>query len=338
METLAVNGIGRIGKLVVKLLVQNQYNLTHLNEINGNTDSLMHSIEFDSIHGKWQANIEDGKDEIKIDGKSIKATFVENINDLSLDNVDIMIDCTGVYKSSSKLQNYFDKGVKKVIVSAPINEDNIVNIAYGVNHNIYKPKEHNIITGASCTTNCIAPIIKVLHENIGINHGSITTIHNLTNSQTLVDIPHNDLRRGRSAINNLIPTTTGSAKAISLIYPELKGRLNGHAVRVPILNGSLTDCVFEMRASTSKDQINNLLKSASEKDLKNILGYEERPLVSTDFVNDPRSSIIDSLSTMVVNDTHVKIYAWYDNEWGYVNRMMELASKIAASLKKNEPE
>ena len=328
METLAVNGIGRIGKLVVKLLVQNQYNLTHLNEINGNTDSLMHSIEFDSIHGKWQANIEDGKDEIKIDGKSIKATFVENINDLSLDNVDIMIDCTGVYKSSSKLQKYFDKGVKKVIVSAPINEDNIVNIAYGVNHNIYKPKEHNIITGASCTTNCIAPIIKVLHENIGINHGSITTIHNLTNSQTLVDIPHNDLRRGRSAINNLIPTTTGSAKAISLIYPELKGRLNGHAVRVPILNSSLTDCVFEMKSSTNKDQINNLLKSASENELKNILGYEERPLVSTDFINDPRSSVIDSLSTMVVNDTQVKIYAWYDNEWGYANRLVDIVNMV----------
>ena len=202
MVNLAINGIGRIGKLVLKLLISKNFNVKYLNELNGNTDSLIHSIEFDSIHGKWQANIEEGKDEIKIDGKSIKATFVENINDLSLDDVDIMIDCTGVNKSSSKLQKYFDKGIKKVIVSAPINEDNIVNIAYGVNHNIYKPKEHNIITGASCTTNCIAPIIKDLHENIGINHGSITTIHNLTNSQTLVDIPHNDLRRGRSAINN----------------------------------------------------------------------------------------------------------------------------------------
>ena len=328
MVNLAINGIGRIGKLVLKLLISKNFNVKYLNELNGNTNSLIHSIEFDSIHGKWQANIEEGKDEIKIDGKSIKATFVENINDLSLDDVDIMIDCTGVYKSSSKLQKYFDKGVKKVIVSAPINEDNIVNIAYGVNHNIYKPKEHNIITGASCTTNCIAPIIKVLHENIGINHGSITTIHNLTNSQTLVDIPHNDLRRGRSAINNLIPTTTGSAKAISLIYPELKGRLNGHAVRVPILNSSLTDCVFEMKSSTNKDQINNLLRSASENELKNILGYEERPLVSTDFINDPRSSIIDSLSTMVVNDTQVKIYAWYDNEWGYANRLVDIVNMV----------
>ena len=328
MVNLAINGIGRIGKLVLKLLISKNFNVKYLNELNGNTNSLIHSIEFDSIHGKWQANIEEGKDEIKIDGKSIKATFVENINDLSLDDVDIMIDCTGVHKSSSKLQKYFDKGVKKVIVSAPINEDNIVNIAYGVNHNIYKPKEHNIITGASCTTNCIAPIIKVLHENIGISHGSITTIHNLTNSQTLVDIPHNDLRRGRSAINNLIPTTTGSAKAISLIYPELKGRLNGHAVRVPILNSSLTDCVFEMKSSTNKDQINNLLRSASENELKNILGYEERPLVSTDFINDPRSSVIDSLSTMVVNDTQVKIYAWYDNEWGYANRLVDIVNMV----------
>ena len=328
MVNLAINGIGRIGKLVLKLLISKNFNVKYLNELNGNTNSLKHSIGFDSIHGKWQANIEEGKYEIKIDGKSIKATFVENINDLSLDDVDIMIDCTGVNKSSSKLQKYFDKGVKKVIVSAPINEDNIVNIAYGVNHNIYKPKEHNIITGASCTTNCIAPIIKVLHENIGINHGSITTIHNLTNSQTLVDIPHNDLRRGRSAINNLIPTTTGSAKAISLIYPELKGRLNGHAVRVPVLNSSLTDCVFEMKSSTNKDQINNLLRSASENELKNILGYEERPLVSTDFINDPRSSIIDSLSTMVVNDTQVKIYAWYDNEWGYANRLVDIVNMV----------
>ena len=328
MVNLAINGIGRIGKLVLKLLISKNFNVKYLNELNGNTNSLIHSIEFDSIHGKWQTNIEEGKDEIKIDGKSIKVTFVENINDLNLDDIDIMIDCTGVYKSSSKLQKYFDKGVKKVIVSSPINENNIVNIAYGVNHNIYKPKEHNIITGASCTTNCIAPIIKVLHENIGINHGSITTIHNLTNSQTLVDIPHNDLRRGRSAINNLIPTTTGSAKAISLIYPELKGRLNGHAVRVPILNSSLTDCVFEMKSSTNKDQINNLLKSASETELKNILGYEERPLVSTDFINDPRSSVIDSLSTMVVNDTQVKIYAWYDNEWGYANRLVDIVNMV----------
>ena len=332
MVNLAINGIGRIGKLVLRILISKNYNVKYLNELNGDTSSLIHSIEFDSIHGKWQTNIKEGKDQIKIDGKSIKATFVENIKDLSLADIDIMIDCTGVYKNSSKLQKYFDKGVKKVIVSAPINEDNIVNIAYGVNHNIYKPEKHNIITGASCTTNCIAPIIKVLHENIGISHGSITTIHNLTNSQTLVDIPHNDLRRGRSAINNLIPTTTGSAKASSLIYPELKGRLNGHAVRVPLLNSSLTDCVFEMAKPVDTKQINAMLKSASENELKGILGYEDRPLVSTDFVNDPRSSIIDALSTMVVNDTQVKIYAWYDNEWGYANRLVDIVGMVSKTI------
>ena len=332
MTKIAINGIGRIGKLVLKLLLQNNYDIKYLNEINGDTKSLIHSLEFDSIHGKWDCCFVLQNDTIKINNKEIKTTFFSNIEDLDLDDIDLVIDCTGKYKNTLKLQKYFDKGIKKIIVSAPINEDNVVNIAYGVNHNIYKPKEHNIITGASCTTNCIAPIIKVLHENIGINHGSITTIHNLTNSQTLVDIPHNDLRRGRSAINNLIPTTTGSAKAISLIYPELKGRLNGHAVRVPILNSSLTDCVFEMKSSTDKDQINNLLKSASENELKNILGYEERPLVSTDFVNDPRSSVIDSLSTMVINETQVKIYAWYDNEWGYANRLTDIIKLVIKTI------
>ena len=332
MTKIALNGVGRIGKLAVRLLLQNNYNLIYLNEKNGDTKSLIHSLEFDSIHGKWNGYFKSHFDSIKINNKEIKTSFLNDIDNLELEDIDIVIDCTGKYKDNSKLHKYFDRGVKKVIVSAPVNEDNIVNIAYGVNHNIYQPEKHNIITAASCTTNCIAPVIKVLHEKIGISHGSITTIHNLTNSQTLVDIPHKDLRRGRSAINNLIPTTTGSAKAISLIYPELKGRLNGHAIRVPILNSSLTDCVFEMKSSTNKDQINNLLKSASENELKGILGYEERPLVSSDFVNDPRSCIIDSLSTMVVNETQVKVYAWYDNEWGYANRLVDIVGMVAKNI------
>ena len=332
MTKIALNGVGRIGKLAVRLLLQNNYNLIYLNEKNGDTKSLIHSLEFDSIHGKWNVNFKSQFDSIKINNKEIKTSFLNDIDNLELEDIDIVIDCTGKYKDNSKLHKYFDRGVKKVIVSAPVNEDNIVNIAYGVNHNIYQPEKHNIITAASCTTNCIAPVIKVLHEKIGISHGSITTIHNLTNSQTLVDIPHKDLRRGRSAINNLIPTTTGSAKAISLIYPELKGRLNGHAIRVPILNSSLTDCVFEMKSSTNKEQINNLLKSASENELKGILGYEERPLVSSDFVNDPRSCIIDSLSTMVVNETQVKVYAWYDNEWGYANRLVDIVGMVAKNI------
>ena len=332
MVNLAINGIGRIGKLVLKLLISKKFNIKFLNELNGDIASLLHSLEFDSIHGKWGCDFQADKNFIKINDEIIKTSFSNNIDNLDLENIDIVIDCTGANKNTSILQKYFNKGVKKVIVSAPINDDGIINIAYGVNHNIYKPEKHNIITAASCTTNCIAPVIKVLHENIGINHGSITTIHNLTNSQTLVDIPHKDLRRGRSAINNLIPTTTGSAKAISLIYPELKGRLNGHAVRVPILNSSLTDCVFEMKTSTNSNQINSLFKSASKNELKGILGYEERPLVSSDFVNDPRSCIIDSLSTMVVNETQVKVYAWYDNEWGYANRLVDIVGMVAKKI------
>ncbi len=332
MVNLAINGIGRIGKLVLKLLISKKFNIKFLNELNGDIASLLHSLEFDSIHGKWGCDFQADKNFIKINDEIIKTSFSNNIDNLDLENIDIVIDCTGANKNTSILQKYFNKGVKKVIVSAPINDDGIINIAYGINHNIYKPEKHNIITAASCTTNCIAPVIKVLHEKIGINHGSITTIHNLTNSQTLVDIPHKDLRRGRSAINNLIPTTTGSAKAISLIYPELKGRLNGHAVRVPILNSSLTDCVFEMKASTNTEQINRLFKSASKHEIKGILGYEERPLVSSDFVNDPRSCIIDSLSTMVVNETQVKVYAWYDNEWGYANRLVDIVGMVAKNI------
>jgi glyceraldehyde 3-phosphate dehydrogenase len=332
MVNLAINGVGRIGKLVLKLLISKNFKIKYLNELNGDSASLLHSLEFDSIHGKWDCNFQTDKNFVKINNETIKTSFSNDIDNLDLEKIDILIDCTGANKKTSILQKYFNKGVKKVIVSAPINDNDIVNIAYGVNHNIYKPEKHNIITAASCTTNCIAPVIKVLHEKIGINHGSITTIHNLTNSQTLVDIPHKDLRRGRSAINNLIPTTTGSAKAISLIYPELKGRLNGHAVRVPILNSSLTDCVFEMKSSTNIEQINSLFKSASENELKGILGYEERPLVSSDFVNDPRSCIVDSLSTMVVNETQVKVYAWYDNEWGYANRLVDIVGMVAKNI------
>ena len=332
MTKIAINGIGRIGKLVLKLLISNDYKVTYLNELNGNPSSLLHSLEFDSIHGKWDASFKLDNEKISINKKIIQSTFSKNIENLDLNNIDILIDCTGAHNNSSDLKKYFDKGVKKVVVSAPVNEENIANIAYGVNQNIYNPNKHNIITAASCTTNCIAPIIKVIHENIGIVHGSITTIHNLTNSQTLVDIPQNNLRRARSAVNNLIPTTTGSAKAISLIYPELKGKLNGHAVRVPLLNASLTDCVFEMKRPVNEDEVNTMLKNSSENELKGILGYEDRPLVSTDFVNDPRSSIIDALSTMVINKTQLKLYAWYDNEWGYANRLVDIVGMVSKTI------
>ena len=204
-----------------------------------------------------------------------------------------------------------------MVFSAPVKDEAALNLVYGVNHHLYNPAKHNLITAASCTTNCLAPVVKVIHEAIGIRHGSITTIHDVTNTQTIVDRPAKDMRRARSALMNLIPTSTGSATAITLIYPELKGRLNGHAVRVPLLNASLTDCVFEVMRETSVAEVNDLFKAASEGALDGILGYEPRPLVSTDYVNDPRSAIIDAASTMVINGTQVKIYAWYDNEWGY---------------------
>lgn len=229
------------------------------------------------------------------------------------------------------LSPYFSRGVKKVLVAAPVKQG-ALNLVLGVNDHLYDPAVHNIITAASCTTNCLAPIVKVIHEGLGIRHGLITTIHDVTNTQTMVDAPHNDLRRARSALMSLVPTTTGSATAITLIYPELEGKLNGIAVRVPLLNASLTDCVFEVERPTTVEEVNGLLKAAADGPLKGILGYESRPLVSIDFVNDPRSSIIDALSTMVVDGTQVKILAWYDNEWGYANRMVELAAKIASTL------
>ena len=332
MANIAINGIGRIGKLVLQILINQKLNLKHVNELNGNINTLIHSIEFDSIHGKWNADFKLNDKNIIINKNAITTSFSKDIDTLNFKNIDLLIDCTGKNKSSIELNKYFKLGVKKVLVSSPINEDNIANIVYGVNHDIYSASKHKIITAASCTTNCLAPIIKVLHENIGIKHGSISTIHNITNTQTLIDLPKDNLRRARSALNNLIPTTTGSAKAISLIYPELKGKLNGHAIRVPILNSSLTDCVFEMNSNTSVHEINNLFEIASKGTLKGILGYEERPLVSSDYVNDPRSSIIDALSTIVINNTQVKVYAWYDNEWSYANRLVDIAKMICDSI------
>ena len=242
-----------------------------------------------------------------------------------------MIEATGKHhKKPETLQQYFDQGVKKVIVVSPT--QGALNIVYGVNHHEYKPEQHHIVTAASCTTNCLAPVVKVMHEKIGIKHGSMTTIHNITNTQVVVDKGHKDLRRARAAGTSLIPTSTGSVKAISMIFPELQGKLNGHAVRVPLLNASLTDFVFEAKRPVTAEEVNGYFKEASENNLKGILGYEERPLVSVDYVNDPRSSIIDALSTMVINDTQVKIYAWYDNEWGYVNRMMQIANMVSKQL------
>ena len=240
----------------------------------------------------------------------------------------MVIEASGVMKTRALLEAYLDQGVKRVVVTAPVKEDGVLNIVMGVNHQDYQPEQQPIVTAASCTTNCLAPIVKVLHDNIGIAHGSMTTIHDITNTQTILDAPHKDLRRARACGMSLIPTTTGSATAITHIFPELKGKLNGHAVRVPLANASLTDCVFEMQRAVTAEEINQLFKTAAETDLKDILGYEERPLVSIDYKTDPRSTIVDARSTVVINETQLKIYAWYDNEWGYANRTAELATMV----------
>ncbi|MEH6836188.1 MULTISPECIES: ArsJ-associated glyceraldehyde-3-phosphate dehydrogenase [Falsihalocynthiibacter] len=332
MTTFAINGLGRIGKLALRPLLERGAKIAFINDAVGDPKMHAHLLEFDSIHGRWPANFEADNNSITIDGTHIPVTSTRNLDELPLEGVDVVIDCTGAFKTETKLAPYFAAGVKKIVVSAPVKGGPTANIVYGVNDYIYDPETHKIITAASCTTNCLAPVVKVLLEGIGIRHGSITTIHDVTNTQTIVDRPASDLRRARSALTNLIPTTTGSATAITLIYPELKGKLNGHAVRVPLLNGSLTDCVFEMERETSVEEVNELFRVASVGSLKGILGYETRPLVSSDYTNDPRSCIIDALSTMVVNGTQLKVYAWYDNEWGYTNRLVDVAFMVGDSL------
>lgn len=332
MTVYALNGLGRVGKLALRPLLERGAQIAWINDAVGDAEMHAHLLEFDTVHGRWDADFGHDADSVTIDGTRLPFIGASRIEDLPLEGVDVVIDCTGVFKTEAKLAPYFEAGVKKVVVSAPVKDGDAANIVYGVNEAIYEPARHRIVTAASCTTNCIAPVVKVLHEKIGIRHGSITTIHDVTNTQTIVDRPAKDLRRARSALNSLIPTTTGSATAITLIYPELTGRLNGHAVRVPLLNASLTDCVFEMERETSVEEVNALFKAASETELKGILGHEERPLVSADYTNDTRSGIVDAPSTMVINGTQVKVYVWYDNEMGYAHRLVDVACMVGQSL------
>jgi glyceraldehyde 3-phosphate dehydrogenase len=332
MTTYALNGLGRIGKLALRPLLERGAKIAFLNDAIGDPAMHAHLLEFDSVHGRWPATFAADDDALTIDGTRIPLTNTRKIEDLPLDGVDVVIDCTGAFKSEAKLAPYFAAGVKKVVVSAPVKDGRTTNIVYGVNDDVYDPALHDIVTAASCTTNCLAPVVKVLLEGIGIKHGSITTIHDVTNTQTIVDRPAKDLRRARSALTNLIPTTTGSATAITLIYPELAGKLNGHAVRVPLLNASITDCVFEMARETTVEEVNALFKAAADGPLKGILGYETRPLVSSDYTNDPRSGIVDALSTMVVNGTQLKVYVWYDNEFGYAHRLVDVALMVGGRL------
>ncbi|WP_417247824.1 ArsJ-associated glyceraldehyde-3-phosphate dehydrogenase [Celeribacter sp.] len=332
MTTYALNGLGRMGKLALKPLLESGAEIAWINDAVGDTEMHAHLLEFDTVHGRWDADISHDDESVTINGTRLPFIGTRDLDALPLDGVDVVIDCTGVFKTEAKLAPYFAAGVKKVVVSAPVKDGPTANIVMGVNDGTYDPATHHIVTAASCTTNCLAPVVKVIHENLGIKHGSITTIHDVTNTQTIVDRPAKDLRRARSALNSLIPTTTGSATAITLIYPELKGRLNGHAVRVPLLNASLTDCVFEVERETTADEVNALFEAAANGPLKGILGYETRPLVSTDYTNDKRSSIVDAPSTMIINGTQVKIYAWYDNEYGYAHRLVDVARMVGDAL------
>ncbi len=330
---IGINGFGRMGRLALRAAWEwDDVEFVQINDPAGDAATLAHLLEFDSVHGRWghavtHASTNNG-DNIVIQGKSIATSRNKAIGDTDWSQCDVVIEASGVMKTKALLQAYLDQGVKRVVVTAPVKEDGVLNVVMGVNHQLYDPRIHPIVTAASCTTNCLAPVVKVIHEQIGIKHGSMTTIHDITNTQTILDAPHQDLRRARACGISLIPTTTGSATAITHIFPELKGKLNGHAVRVPLANASLTDCVFELERSVTEAQVNTLLKTAAQGELMGILGYEERPLVSVDYKTDPRSSIVDALSTMVVNGTQLKLYVWYDNEWGYANRTAELARLV----------
>lgn len=340
---IGINGMGRIGRLALRAALgglhrpaddpraDNRLDVVHVNELKGGDAATAHLLEFDSIHGRWHGTfgIED-ESAITVDGRRIGFSAAAQPGDVDWGDLgcDVVLECTGKFLKPEQLQAYFDKGVKRVIVAAPVKDERALNIVVGVNDRLYDPDRHRLITAASCTTNCLAPVVKVIHEAIGIRHGQITTIHNPTNTNVVVDAPHKDLRRARSAMLSMQPTTTGSATAIALIYPELKGKLNGHAVRVPVLNASLTDCVFELKRPSTVREVNDLFASAAAGPLAGILGFEQRPLVSADYNNDTRSSIVDAPSTMLTDDTLLKVYAWYDNEVGYACRMVDLANIV----------
>ncbi|MET0378076.1 MAG: ArsJ-associated glyceraldehyde-3-phosphate dehydrogenase [Spongiibacteraceae bacterium] len=326
---VGINGFGRIGRLVLRAAWDwPELEFVQINDPAGDALTHAHLLNFDSVHGRWQHEANADGEGVVVDGKRIAVTANKAVADTDWSRCDVVIEASGKMKTIAVLQGYLDQGVKRVVVSAPVKEKGALNVVMGVNDHWFDAAIHRIVTAASCTTNCLAPVVKVIHEHLKIKHGSITTIHDLTNTQSILDQPHKDLRRARASGLSLIPTTTGSATAIAEIFPELRGRLNGHAVRVPLANASLTDCVFEVERATTVEEVNALLKASAEKELKGILGYEERPLVSIDYRTDPRSSIIDALSTMVINGTQVKIYAWYDNEWGYANRTVELARLV----------
>lgn len=336
IKKICLNGLGRIGKLLLRELIKqnNLVDLIFINDSMGDAKTHAHLLEFDSIHGRWNKKINVEGNSLKIENKTIPFFSYNDPTDLPIkeNNIDVVIDCTGSNKSLEKIKPYFTNGAKKVLVSAPIKDKSVINIVYGINEGLYDPSKYDIITAASCTTNSIAPIIYIIKKELGIKSAMVTTIHDITNTQVIADVARKDLRRSRSAINNLIPTSTGSASAITLIYPELKNKIDGIAIRVPVLNSSLSDCVFSLEKKTTVNEVNSLFRQYSESRLEGILQVEDRPLVSSDFINNPNSVIIDLPSTMVVDETLLKVFGWYDNEFAYALRMLDILKLIIKTI------
>ncbi|CCJ32970.1 type I glyceraldehyde-3-phosphate dehydrogenase [Caloramator australicus] len=331
---VAINGFGRIGRNVFKIAQTRLNKDVEIVAINDLTDAptLAHLLKYDSLYGKFEGTVETKENAIVVNGKEIKIYAEKDPKNLPWKDlgVDIVIESTGLFTKKEKAMAHIEAGAKKVVITAPATDEDIT-IVMGVNEKDYDPANHHIISNASCTTNCLAPFAKVLHEKFGIIKGLMTTVHSYTNDQRILDLPHKDLRRARAAAQSIIPTTTGAAKAVGKVLPELKGKLNGFALRVPTPTVSVTDLVCEVQKPTTVEEVNAALKAAAEGELKGILGYSDEPLVSMDYKGDERSSIVDGLSTMVI-DNMVKVVAWYDNEWGYSNRVVDLVNYIAERM------
>lgn len=328
---VGLSGFGRIGRDVLRVWAEKKVDEFEIVAINasGDLQDLAHLFKYDTMYGKFDGTIEVDENGFVINGKKIKVVAHRDPVEIPWKElgVELVIDSTGAFRDREGLSKHITAGAKKVIITAPAKDEDIT-VVLGVNEKDYDPANHHIISNASCTTNCLAPVAKVILENFGVNKGLMTTIHAYTNDQQILDKRHKDLRRARTAAQNIIPTTTGAAKAVALVLPELKGKLNGFSVRVPVATVSMVDVVFEVGKSTTAEEVNRVLKAASEGELKGILGYSEEPLVSSDYIADPRSSIVDGLSTMVI-DNMVKVIAWYDNEWGYSERVVDLAKLVA---------
>lgn len=338
---VGINGFGRIGRMVLRSAWHQLGGLefVHINDLSGDAAAAAHLLKYDSTHGRWERSVQSRPASIVVDGQEIGYSMAQTPAAAAWRSrgVELLLECSGQFKSMALLKPYFDQGIQKIVVSAPIYDPAVLNVVMGVNNTLYDPARHAVVTAASCTTNCLAPVVKVILENLGIHRASMTTIHCMNNTQSIVDQYRPDLRRARAATLSMIPTSTSAAQAIVQIFPELTGKMDGLAVRVPLLNASLTDMVFEVKRSTSVAEVNALLQAAAEGCLQGILGYESLPLVSIDYSNDTRSAIVDAHSTQVIDGTHLKVLAWYDNETGYANRLVELLHQVAQSSSAQTP-